>query len=194
MKVMFTGHRAKVCPVTESARRFLADCITAAYYHGCREFYSGGALGVDQTAAELVLQLKKADPEVSLIVALPCANYHETWQPYQVSRLASILRGANQIILVNNIDQAVNAAGIIGGVYKSSKVKFTPWAWADLCRKRDQYMVSQTTECIAVWNGDAKTGTYRAMKMAKSSGLGVLVIPATGDKPYWWFKPLVRLI
>ena len=51
------------------------------------DFYTGMALGVDQWAAEIVLDIKKARPSVRLIAVRPCETQADSWSAEQRERM-----------------------------------------------------------------------------------------------------------
>ena len=65
--VSFTGHRT-YCGEADAA---LAETLRQLYAEGYRVFISGMAVGFDLAAAEAVLALREAYPEVRLVCAVP---------------------------------------------------------------------------------------------------------------------------
>ena len=69
----FSGHRRIENSHVESVVEHLARAIKYSYDDGCRDFYSGGAIGFDTIAALCVLELKEKISG-SAITALPTAG------------------------------------------------------------------------------------------------------------------------
>lgn len=66
--LLFTGHRPEKLHIPESVvLQELNIAITAALQDGHTTFISGMAKGVDIWAAELILERRRASPEINLI-------------------------------------------------------------------------------------------------------------------------------
>ncbi len=61
-------------------------------------FLTGMALGIDQFAAESILQLKTQYPHIQLHAYIPCRSQYEKWNPAQTARYRVILKEADEII------------------------------------------------------------------------------------------------
>lgn len=70
LSVSFTGHR-HLSEHTDSLLLKLKEEIIRTYQAGKRFFKTGGAVGFDTLAAEVVLQLKEHLPELALMVIVP---------------------------------------------------------------------------------------------------------------------------
>lgn len=94
----FTGHR-KIPPedLGEISRRLEAS-IVRLIEDGCTRFYSGGALGFDTLAAQLVLKLRLEHPEISLVLVLPCLNQAEHWSAQSKAVYAELLNCADEVV------------------------------------------------------------------------------------------------
>ena len=84
----FTGHRPKGLGYPESDGRCTALkeklrslIIRMIEKEGVTHFISGMARGVDLWAAQLVLELKKQNPDVKLLCAVPYENFEKRWSP-----------------------------------------------------------------------------------------------------------------
>ncbi|MNQ56264.1 DNA recombination-mediator protein A [compost metagenome] len=165
----FTGHRPDKLggysttnnPIYDKVKDWLE--FTVEYLvrrHEDVTFISGGALGVDQMAAEAVLKIKAKyaggvlvdkdgtlqsfKPQIRLMLALPCRGYDGKWPENSRRMYASILRQADTHVYVHD------------GPY--------PGAWC--LQKRNEYMVDQADGVIAVFNGDKDGGTRNCMLYA----------------------------
>lgn len=86
----FTGHRPGKCTRTEQEiRNELTTAINNAINAGITAFISGGAKGVDTWAAEIILELRKENAQLRLILALP----NEEW----LHRCSQICAAADMI-------------------------------------------------------------------------------------------------
>ena len=75
----FSGHRDLPYGSKEKIADILGEVICDLAEKGYTEFISGGALGFDLLAAEVVLQKKKNIPFLKLIMALPCRDQNLRW-------------------------------------------------------------------------------------------------------------------
>lgn len=92
-KICFTGHRPKKLggyernPISDYVKMALSDAIERAIKRRIETFISGGALGVDQWAAEIVLDIKARQikksydrfSEIKLIIAQPFPSQSARW-------------------------------------------------------------------------------------------------------------------
>ena len=96
----FTGHRSISEEKQARLREILGVAVRELYARGCRTFLSGGAVGFDLLAAEVVLELRKLYTDVRLVMALPCKNQHEKWAAAQKIRYEEILDAADERIFL----------------------------------------------------------------------------------------------
>lgn len=112
---------------------------------------SGMALGVDQWAAEAVLALKEAHPQISLEVAIPYETQMIGW----------------------NIDQQEHYFSITSRCDKESMLQR---AYTKGCAQRcNRYMVDSSQFVLAVWDG-RQGGTSSTVKYAQQRGKTVVCI------------------
>ena len=101
----FTGHRPQKLPwgFNENDPRFLAmkerlrSAIVEAIEDGYTYFVSGMALGFDMVAAELVLELRKQYPGISLECALACEGQEKVWLPKTKLRFTRVIMQASNV-------------------------------------------------------------------------------------------------
>ena len=160
---MFTGHRPQSLQFrfNESDVRcqrlkiLLASLIREKIENGVTHFLSGMALGVDCYAAEIVLELKKEFPSITLEAVIPCANQSSKWSEQQVTRYNKILEQCDNTTLLQQ--------------------NYTP----DCMAKRNRYMVDHSDCVIAVWNGK-NSGTSLTVRYAATKKLPITVLhPST---------------
>ena len=106
----FTGHRPDRFSFgyNESDERCLkiktlmSEHIRKLIVEGTEIFYSGMAIGVDIWAAEIVLELKKEHPCISLIAVVPCKTQADRWSEEQKERYRTILAACDEVIILND--------------------------------------------------------------------------------------------
>lgn len=148
---MFTGHRPQHlggfeedAPLNIAVRKALRKEIEQAVDIEC--FISGGALGVDQWAAEIVLELGKL-----LVIARPFPSQHVKWPLHARNRYCGILSRAHRIIDVSS------------DPYHPSKMHL-----------RNKWMIDRSSRIIAVYRPGTAGGTASALEMAKSHAVSVI--------------------
>ncbi len=151
----FTGHRTIAKSHQDAVCDAVLSHIRALRQQGITDFIAGGALGFDTLAAQAVLKTAETDPEVRLILAVPCINQTEKWS--NLPDALDHLRTYKEIL--GRADDVI---------YTSQRTYF------DGCMKiRNQYMVDHASVCIAYWNG-SRGGTSQTVRMARSGGLEII--------------------
>lgn len=137
--------------------------------------FSGMALGVDQVFAIAVIELKKAGCDIKLHAVIPCNNQCCKWTRESQELYYKLLGYADEIIgmseynetgyvnltLTSNNDLVLIESDS-GYVYQQ---QYKPY----LLQKRNIYMVDNTYDILAVWNG-SDGGTANCVKYAISLG------------------------
>ena len=106
----FTGYRPAKMPWgadEKDARcaefRFrLRESLEYLIGRGYADFLSGGALGFDQMAAEIVLSLREKYPWVRLIMVIPFAGQADKWSEEQRRRWLSIIEASDKVVYVSH--------------------------------------------------------------------------------------------
>lgn len=152
--VAFTGHRPTKLggydesnPIAVYVKTELRKEIERFIEEGFTTFISGGALGVDQMAAEIVIE-KKAD----LIIARPFPSQHVKWIPSAQKRFFAILAQARDVIDV-------------------SPDPYQIWKM----QTRNIWMVDHSSFLIAVYDGSGG-GTGNCIEYAQKIGRPIRVI------------------
>lgn len=156
----FTGHRPKSLPfgyneqhpsclhlkeiLRNEVKRQIAE-------NGVSHFITGMAIGVDLIAAELVLDLKRLYPNITLESAIPCEDQATTWSVAQQERYYNIVAQCDKETLLQRA--------------------YTK----DCFQKRNQYMVDHSTIIIAVWNGHP-SGTGQTVRYAQAQHKPIIII------------------
>ncbi len=144
--VCFTGHRPdkvggydEANEIAEKVKSFLRAEIIKLKAEGYLAFISGMALGIDQWAAEIVLE----DPELTLIAAVPCKGQESKWPESSRARYNEIIKRAHRIHYVAE--------------------SYAPW----VMQERNKFMVDKSEIVVAVWDGSSG-GTANCVKYAKA--------------------------
>lgn len=156
----FTGHRPmffdfehneyepRCCRIKERMRAAVIDLIDN---HGITHFLSGMADGVDRWAADIILDLKQAYPDITLECAVPYILQYNEWTEWNKPHYHEIMKRADKVTYVQD-------------------------EFSDDCFiKRDHYMVDQSSVVIAVWSG-VKSGTGDTVAYANECGIEVKFI------------------
>jgi uncharacterized phage-like protein YoqJ len=151
MTVCFTGHRPDKLggynesnPIMTSVRKRLTHEIRRLLLAGNRTFITGMALGIDQLAADIVLELKAGGiSNIRLIAAVPFIGQERMWPPTSQRKFHEILAKCDEVVHVCEAGYA---------------------AWK--MQKRNEWMVDHAEIVIAVWDGTAG-GTGNCVKYAE---------------------------
>jgi uncharacterized phage-like protein YoqJ len=146
MRVAFTGHRPDKLggfgPNNHTRTRVKASIKVELEHllaeHPDLRVISGMALGVDQWAAEVCIELK-----IPFIAAVPCEGQDNLWSGPTQQHYRELLEHADEVHLVTQ------------GPYASWKM-----------HKRNQWMVDNCDHLIAVWDGSGG-GTANCVAYAK---------------------------
>lgn len=165
MAIAFTGHRPEkiggydpTSPMRQRVYDTLQNLIKAAIESAPASagwtrlnFISGMAQGVDQIAAELVLQEKQADPRIHLIAAVPCRDQERLWPSETQQRYRELLQQCDNVVMVTNAPYTFECMHI-----------------------RNRWMVDHADFMIAVWDGVQQRGTAHCVAYALSKNVPVL--------------------
>ena len=160
----FTGYRPSKMPWgydETDARcvefRFrLREALEYLIGQGYTDFLSGGALGFDQMAAEIVLSLREKYPWVRLIMVIPFDGQADKWSREQCERWLSIIEASDRVI---HISHAYDK-----GVFF----------------RRNHYLVENANLLLAAYDGQPG-GTAGTVAYAKRHGVRVVrIAPVKG--------------
>lgn len=93
---IFTGHRVlpgDLLPLRQALRRRILQLAD----QGFTRFASGGAMGFDLLAAELVLELKETHPQLELHMILPCKGQDRSYSVGDRVRYRQLLARADAV-------------------------------------------------------------------------------------------------
>lgn len=148
LSVSFTGHR-HLSANTDSIMLKLKDEIIRAYQAGKRFFRTGGAVGFDTLAAEVVLQLKEHLPELALMVIVPFEGQDKYFAPASKERYRRILEQADEVVILST-------------------------AYFHQCYlRRNAYLVNHASWLIAYYDGVGIGGTSYTVHLAESKQIPV---------------------
>lgn len=149
-------------------KKRIRDQLMLLYEQGFRQFWVGGALGVDMWAGEILLRLKE-QPEyngIQLIIALPFEGHDESWDAHNRRRMSFLIRHSTETVVVGNKEAppAVNY------------------------RRRNEYMIDRADYLLAVYDNDRsiRSGTGMTVRLAEKKGLPITLIhPDTAQISQW---------
>ena len=176
--VCFTGHRKILGAYDDGIRTSstvwgrVSQTLTLAcqqlFVQGVDSFITGGAIGVDQLAGEVVMSLKSGGLPVFLIVAKPFPNQmHAFWPAATRARYNNMLSAADRIVNVSDVDP----------VTKGDAVRYL--------QDRNIWMVDHSHIVLAVWDDSVKGGTTNCVNYARSKGKKIMVINPRTGAVYW---------
>ena len=156
-----TGHRAQSLPWgfqerdprCDALRAELGRTVTELYERGYRRFITGMALGVDMIFAETVLDALPPDGAL-LTAAIPFPGQPDHWPSREQARYRAILERCGE----RHVLSPVHVTGCM--------------------QMRNRWMVDRSSVVIAVWNGQARGGTYQTLNYARRLERQVLLIPS----------------
>ena len=100
--ISFSGHRIISDPIFELKNR-LISVVTDCIKDGFTNFITGGALGFDTLAEQVIIDLKGKYPSITLTLALPCPPEEQTakWTENQQKIYNEILHKADEVIVIS---------------------------------------------------------------------------------------------
>ena len=110
------------------------------------EVITGMALGWDQAVALACIELG-----IPFIAAVPCDGQERLWPAASQELYKSILERAAKVVVV-------------------SPGEYAPWKMY----KRNEWMVDNSDQVLALWDGSPDGGTAACVRYAQSKGKGVL--------------------
>ena len=146
MGCSFTGHRAIEIRHRSGIRASLAEKIERAYQLGCRNFYSGAAIGFDTLAANEVLRFKTAHPDVRLILLIPCTDQDSKWNEEQRWEYKRLLSLADEV------------------EYASDEPYYNG------CMEKRNRMLVERCKILIAYVGRTRSGSAQTYRMAEGEG------------------------
>lgn len=134
-------------PKGEVVRR-LREIVDYLVSQGVIYYGSGGALGFDSLAAEAVIQARRKNPEVKLILVLPCKDQDKKWLPADQARYSYLKAQANKIVYISE-------------------------SYTKTCMfERNRHLVNESGYCVAFLEKQTG-GTAYTFNYAKEQGLRI---------------------
>lgn len=96
----FTGHRQIYTVHSAELPALLSETVDTLITSGVTRFCSGGAMGFDLLAAELVLEKKKSGTDISLSMILPCRSQADRWPAATRRRYNNVIEQADEVIYI----------------------------------------------------------------------------------------------
>ena len=159
LRVAFTGYRPDKLPFFGEDDPLFADLLSRIREQiiklikdGAQNFISGMALGCDTYCAEIVLELQKQYPNITLTAAIPCADQASRWSKAQQEHYYELLEKCN--------DRTVLAEHYFKGCMQ----------------KRNRYLVDNCDVLLAVYDGKSG-GTMNTVNYAAGIGRKTIIIP-----------------
>jgi uncharacterized phage-like protein YoqJ len=157
--VCFTGHRPDKLggydeqnPLAMHVKGKLEKHVLALIEKGFTRFISGGAIGVDTWAAEIVLRLRESNDSLHLTIARPFPSQAGKWNDVTRARFEAICSKADHVVDV-------------------SPDPYEPWKM----QKRNEWMVDHSNFVLAVWDR-TPGGTSNCVKYAMKQNKPVAVV------------------
>lgn len=97
MACCFSGHRRLPWESMEKIQKELSMVIDEYIKKGYYEFISGGALGFDLLAARMIVEKRRSDKRIRLIMILPCRDQHVRWSWRDIKEYEDILALADEV-------------------------------------------------------------------------------------------------
>lgn len=141
----FSGHRTIKQSHRAKISSLIARAIEYAYSEGCRNFYSGGAVGFDTLAAQQVIRFRMTHPDVRLILLLPCIDQDAKWTDAQKNMYSHLLREANETTYISE-------------------------CYTDTCIKRRNEALAAVADIMICYLSRRGSGTGQTVSMAQSLG------------------------
>lgn len=152
-----TGHRPNKLggyypdnPTAKLVKSALAEMVLTAINNGFLSFISGGAQGVDQWFANIVLDYKKEIKEIKLIMAIPFSEQDKIWPEKAKQHWRWLCNQADYVHIV--CDEG----------YANWKMQ-----------RRNEWMVDHSSLVFAIWDGSAG-GTHNCIKYARKQKKPIL--------------------
>lgn len=165
MRCSFTGYRPQKMPFgfneqdpkCEDFKTRLRNTLEMLIFEGYTHFLSGGALGMDMYAAEIVLQLRERYPHIALEMVIPFDDQPAKWQQGYKARYDRLLAEADIVTYTGH-------SYTLGCMFV-----------------RNRYLVNNADLLLAAFDGQPG-GTAMTVKYAKELGVQVTCIPPVANR------------
>lgn len=174
--VCFTGHRPSKLGGYDWNDKFnvkirdnikeVLETLLKHYPNEQFHFIFGGALGFDQFATQVALELKNEykNRKITLEIAVPFKNQPNKWfNKEDIKRYNNQLKLTDKVTYVDKLEK-YKIPGFKEGLYHPVKMQ-----------KRNEYMVDNSNIIIAYWDS-SKSGTGNCIRYAKKKNRKVINI------------------
>ena len=144
--VAFSGHRKIPASGIDRLRRQLRSAILRLYDAGCVDYISGMAVGFDLLAAEAVLELRGEGKKLRRTAAIPCPGQSRFYSVGDKARYQKVLNEADRIVTVSK------------SYHRGCMLR------------RNDYLVDNSGQFIAYYDGSRRGGTAYTGSRAKAAG------------------------
>lgn len=145
----FSGHRSISYELGDQLSQRIRDGIQYLYDNmSITTYYAGGALGFDSLAAEAVIEQKKKQPDIRLVIVIPCRSQAERWNAADKARYEKINNSADEIICLSE------------------------HYYRGCMHQRNRYMVDHSCACICYLT-EPTGGTAYTVQYARERGLRI---------------------
>ena len=145
----FTGHRELPEEQLPQLKQALFKVIVRLASQGVTRFACGGALGFDTLAAQMVLMVKEAFPQIELLLILPCKTQEKYWSKDEQKIYREILARADRVVFVSET--------YIQGCMQ----------------KRNRLLVKGSSVCVCYCT-KKQGGTFYTVRYARQNGLNLI--------------------
>ncbi len=148
--VSFTGHRKIPAAEIPQIKRSLEQTVRSLLEEGYLLFLTGGALGFDTLALEVLLSLKAEYPTLRTVTVIPCLSQSEVWSPEDREHYAFLLARTDGCICLQQ--------------------QYTP----DCMHRRNRFMVDTSRLLVAYYDGRPRSGTGNTVRYAEQNGVATV--------------------
>ncbi len=146
----FTGHRPQKLHQPEAeVKKSLEEAVLQAINDGFVTVITGMAYGVDIWAGQIVVRLRKRNPALHLIAAVPFEGFESKWSPEWLKAYKELLAEADLVKYI--------CPGYSKAAYQI----------------RNEWMADRSARVIAVYNGEPG-GTRNTVDYAKALNLSIV--------------------
>ena len=152
----FTGNRYIPGDLLEHLGGRILNEVLRLAERGVTSFLAGGAIGFDTAAALAVIEAKKQNKGIRLVLVLPCRNLADGWNKQDRANLSRCIAGSDEVI-------------------------YTAEQYSPGCMHlRNRHLVDHSAYCIFY---SARKGGGAAYTVGYAKKRGLHLINLTGEQP-----------
>lgn len=153
----FTGHRSVKATHKNRISSLIARAVEYAYKQGCRDFFSGGAIGFDTLAAREVVRFRMSHSDVRLVLVLPCVNQDERWSEGDRSNYEYILNVSDEVVYIAD-------------------------EYTDSCMRERNFRLASSADILIAYVSRSNSGAAQTVRMAEKMGKEIYNLYPTLEK------------